>query len=218
MSDEPGPRFDPAEFEYPSVSPQCARCSRPLQAFYFDANGAAVCEACGHALEAESTAGSGVGGAARAIAAGAGAAVVGALLYYAIVRLTGYHFGLIAIVVGYGVGVAVRWGSRARGGWRYQALAMLLTYAAMVGIYTPPIARAARADTAQAVVTEPSTDPAAPSGMAAVVAHTIAAPFVAGFENIIGVIIIGIGLYEAWKLNARTTMTITGPHALAATV
>jgi hypothetical protein len=41
------------------------------------------------------------------------------------------------------------------------------------------------------------------------------APFFAGFENIIGIVIIGIGLYEAWKLNRRSTLTITGPHALA---
>ncbi len=218
MSDESGPRFDRAEFEYPSLSPQCARCSRPLQAFYFDANGAAVCEACGHALEAESTAGSGVARVAGAVAAGAAAAVLGTLIYYAVALITGYQFGLIAIVVGYGVGAAVRWGSRARGGWRYQALAMLLTYLAMVGVHTPPIARAARAGAAQAVVPESSTDPAATSGTAAIVANAIAAPLVAGFENVIGVIIIGIGLYAGWKLNTRTAMTITGPHALAAAV
>lgn len=142
----------------------CARCGRPLQAYYFEVNGTIAREACGHAIEAESTAGFGAG----------------------------------------------------RGGWRYQALAMLLTCVAMAGICTPPIARAARAGAAQAVVTESSTDPAPPSGSAAIVASAIAAPFVAGFQNIIGVIIIGIGLYEAWKLNTRTTMTITGPRALAA--
>ena len=41
------------------------------------------------------------------------------------------------------------------------------------------------------------------------------APFLGGFENIIGIIIIGIGLYEAWKLNRRVELTISGPHALA---
>ncbi len=218
MSDEPGPRFGCAEFENLPASPHCARCSRPLQAYYFEVNGTIVCEACGHAIEAESAGRSGAGRAARAIATGAAAAVLGALLYYAIAVLTGYQFGLMAIVVGYGVGAAVRWGSSARGGWRYQALAMALTYLAMVGIYTPPIASAARGGTAQAVMTESSADPAPPAGSAAIVANTIAAPFVAGFQNIIGVIIIGIGLYEAWKLNTRTAMTLTGPHALVAAV
>jgi hypothetical protein len=46
----------------------------------------------------------------------------------------------------------------------------------------------------------------------------MAAPFLAGFENFIGLIIIGIGLYEAWKLNKRTTLTITGPHTITAPV
>ena len=48
-----------------------------------------------------------------------------------------------------------------------------------------------------------------------ILAIACAAPFLAGFENIIGIVIIGIGLYEAWKLNRRTTVTITGPHAIS---
>jgi hypothetical protein len=42
-----------------------------------------------------------------------------------------------------------------------------------------------------------------------------AAPFLAGFQNIIGIVIIGIGLYEAWKLNRRVPFEITGPHTVA---
>jgi hypothetical protein len=42
------------------------------------------------------------------------------------------------------------------------------------------------------------------------------APFLAGFENIMGLIIIGIGLYEAWKLNRRTPFEMTGPHQVQA--
>ena len=45
----------------------------------------------------------------------------------------------------------------------------------------------------------------------------LAIPFLAGLENIMGIIIIGIGLYEAWKLNRREALTITGPHAIART-
>ena len=48
-----------------------------------------------------------------------------------------------------------------------------------------------------------------------IAAIAMAAPFLAGFENAIGIVIIGIGLYEAWKLNRRHVMTITGPHQLA---
>jgi hypothetical protein len=38
-----------------------------------------------------------------------------------------------------------------------------------------------------------------------------AAPFLAGFENLIGILIIGIGLYEAWKITRHEPPQIQGP-------
>jgi hypothetical protein len=43
----------------------------------------------------------------------------------------------------------------------------------------------------------------------------MALPFLQGFGNIIGIIIIGIGLYEAWKLNTRLRLEVTGPYQVA---
>lgn len=40
------------------------------------------------------------------------------------------------------------------------------------------------------------------------------APFLAGFENIMGLLIIGFGVYQAWKMNKRADVEITGPHAV----
>jgi hypothetical protein len=54
-------------------------------------------------------------------------------------------------------------------------------------------------------------------GVAVLVAIVCAAPFLVGFSNIIGWIIIGIGVYEAWKINKRRVFAVTGPHALAST-
>jgi hypothetical protein len=45
----------------------------------------------------------------------------------------------------------------------------------------------------------------------------LAAPFLGGVENLLGIIIIGVGLYEAWKLNRHQPVVITGPHVLAST-
>jgi hypothetical protein len=55
-----------------------------------------------------------------------------------------------------------------------------------------------------------------PRGLWLLTAFVIAfaVPFLSGFENIIGIVIIGIGLYEAWKLNKRAELTISGPHML----
>jgi hypothetical protein len=40
-----------------------------------------------------------------------------------------------------------------------------------------------------------------------------ASPFLSGASNIIGILIIGIALYEAWKLNKR--IPVTGPFQFA---
>ncbi|MCY2955004.1 MAG: hypothetical protein NTU53_24005 [Planctomycetota bacterium] len=42
------------------------------------------------------------------------------------------------------------------------------------------------------------------------------APILAGFSNIIGLLIIGFALYEAWKLNKRPQLAIAGPFAVGA--
>ena len=73
------------------------------------------------------------------MAAGIGVGLAGTIVYWAILAATGYEFGLIAIVVGFAVGKAVHWGSRGRGGWAYQTLAIGLTYLAIVSAYVPMI-------------------------------------------------------------------------------
>jgi len=41
-----------------------------------------------------------------------------------------------------------------------------------------------------------------------------ALPFLAGFQNIIGILIIAFGLWEAWKFNKRVDAAITGPYTV----
>jgi hypothetical protein len=47
-------------------------------------------------------------------------------------------------------------------------------------------------------------------------AFAMAAPFLGGFENIIGIFIIGFALWEAWKINRHVPMQIEGPFRLGA--
>ena len=42
-----------------------------------------------------------------------------------------------------------------------------------------------------------------------------AAPFLGGFENIPGILIIGFALWEAWKMNRRVPLQVEGPFRLA---
>ena len=236
MTEQADVQFDRAEYDSAPGPAECAECNQALAGHYYDVNGQTVCERCRYQIEAAFTAGSGAGRFMRAIGAGIVAAVLGAALYYGIAALTGFEFGLIAIVVGYGVGAAVRWGANGRGGWLYQTLAIVLTYLAIVSTYIPPImAELSRITEAEATTIAARQDSPTPASEASPTAAAqaesgppaplvvmavfiavlaIAAPFLAGFDNILGIIIIGIGLYEAWKLNRRVELTISGPHAL----
>jgi hypothetical protein len=50
--------------------------------------------------------------------------------------------------------------------------------------------------------------------LAIVFALSLAAPFLAGVQNLVGLLIIGVALWEAWKFNARQPLSISGPHEL----
>jgi hypothetical protein len=49
-------------------------------------------------------------------------------------------------------------------------------------------------------------------GIVLLLALFYAAPF---FQNIIGILIVGFALYEAWKLNRRTELSVSGPHQVS---
>ena len=173
MSEGEGLQFERAEFESAPAQAQCAQCHRALIGSYYEVDGQTVCEACKYTIESRMTEGSGAGRFVRATGAGLVAAALGAALYYAITAISGYEFGLIAIVVGFGVGTAVRWGSNGRGGKRYQALAMALTYLAIVATYIPPIVQGFREGAAETAAVEPAV---AADGAPSAVPAAAAAP------------------------------------------
>jgi hypothetical protein len=253
----PALSFERAEFEGTGRSPAavCKVCQQPIADRYYEINGHVTCAGCRARVLAARDAGSGAGRFLRAALLGTQAGVAGFVLYFGVAKLTGYEFGLIAIVVGFLVGKAVQIGSHNRGGRLYQLLAVLLTYVSIASTYVPALIEqlAKERDTAAhaAATTSPEaapgpTDPAtpaeAPASAAAAAANTpgtaeanaaasgpletalalaslvglmLALPFLAGFQNVIGILIIGFGVYEAWKLNQRRPFQVTGPHALA---
>jgi hypothetical protein len=52
-------------------------------------------------------------------------------------------------------------------------------------------------------------------GVVVLLLFAAVAPLLAGASNIIGLLIIGIAVFEAWKLNKRVQLDITGPFRLA---
>ena len=242
-------QFDKVEYAGSAAVSGCTQCQRPLGGQYYELNGAVICGSCKASLDASRSGGSRLGRFVKAAVLGFLTAALGTAIWYGVRALTGYEFGLLAILVGLGVGGAVRKGSNARGGWGYQALAMFLTYASIVSTYLPDILKAldpppptesvsAAAAPAPGGATNPAQPGATPApagaespepapvgpvqGIAALALAVLfllvlafAAPFLAGFGNIMGIIIIGIGLYEAWKMNSTSPVVITGPYRLA---
>jgi hypothetical protein len=115
----------------------CSACGAALVGWYCEVNAAIVCPRCTEELEAAMTGGSGAARFARATAYGVLAAAAGSAIWYGIRAATGYEIGLIAIVVGLMVGLAVRAGTARRGGWLYQILAVLLTYSSVAATWVP---------------------------------------------------------------------------------
>jgi hypothetical protein len=240
-------RFERAEYapgEGPGT-PSCGFCNQAITSAYFQIDDTVACPGCRAATLQKQEAGSGFGRFARATLYGALAGAAGAAIWYAVRTLTGYEVGLIALAVGLMVGAAVRAGSARRGGWRYQALAMALTYLSIVSTYVPMIVKdivqaAKQAETTEAPAVAPATATEAPAAVPAsaptagerfgkslsgaqlalavvvfaalVLAIAMALPFFGGLQSVLGLVIIGIGLYEAWKLNRRVPLVITGPH------
>lgn len=195
-------QFDKAEFEKAPAAVTCAFCRQPIHGVYYQVGDKLTCERCRSELEVALAQGSGPARFFRAALYGIGAGALGAGLWYGVRAITNYEIGFIAILVGFLVGAAVRKGSNGRGGWLYQALAVFLTYTSIVSTYVPYLLRG-RAEDANG------------TQLVAAFAIAFAAPFLAGFQNLIGIFIIAIGLYEAWKINRRMPIEITGPFRVS---
>ncbi len=292
----PGLQFDRVEpLGSAPAELSCLVCRQPLRGEYFEVNGNPTCGPCHASLVQHFNGPISWRTWGRVLLRGGGMALLGTLIYFAVLKLTGYELGLIAVVVGVLVGSGVRKASAQRGGWKLQAAAMALTYASIVASYMPsvysglvsgankqqetksqPAAQSAKDSAAPAssqpaapapgsaatAATEPvaapgtekaaaqgqpetvpadqptavdpdkddqAASPAAakrtsepPMGLAQAVGSLFIgvfmlffiaclAPFLAGIENFMGWIIIGIALYEAWKINRRVPLIVNGP-------
>lgn len=228
-------QFDKVDLAVPAEARSCPICKLPIVGEYFQIGQAIICGRCATTLSGSRE---GRGMFLRALLFGGGAALLGTIVWFAIIRATDHEFGLLAIGVGLFVGTAVKRGGRGLGGWRYQALAMVLTYVSITGAYVPLVLKGiAEASRESASMVKPSlaakddaTAAAQASGadqktaqqgnekagagsvllaIGLILGLALAAPFMGGTSNIMGIIIIGIGLYEAWKINRR--IPLSGP-------
>jgi hypothetical protein len=215
---EPGPPstgsldLERADFGDTALAPlACAKCAVPITSSYYTFDDDVLCHPCRARVEAALDGGSPVGRFLGATLLGVVAAALGAAVWLAVTRFTGYEIGLIAIVVGFLVGTGVLLGSRQRGGVPYQLLAVFLTYTAICATYVPAILQAAQE---RGGVDAPV--PGVPA-LAFAMGIAYALPFLAGFQNVIGILIIGFALWQAWTMNRRRDLGVAGPFEVGAT-
>ena len=135
---------------------RCANCARPITATYHTVNGQAVCSSCRMKLEHLTKSVRSPGLLAKAAVYGVGAAIVGAIIYWAVMRFLNLEIGLVAILTGWMVGKAVRAGANGGGGRLLQAGSALLVYLSVAGAYLP-FALGAAMEGAEAAVASDST-------------------------------------------------------------
>ncbi len=217
----------------------CSLCQVPIGDQYFTVASAFVCVRCEGLHRNAGPLGSAFSRFGGSVALGSVAAVVASAVWMAVTELTGYEIGLIAIAVGWIVATAVQLGNRGVGGAPYQVLAVFLTYTAIVMTYVPfllaeidsqslsesgsqierptpgdaPDGEALpEAEFAQSEATEENPSELTDAVVLIVVILTAyARPFLAGFENAIGILIIGFALYQAWKMTVKRVIVWDGP-------
>ena len=93
QSNKPDIQFDKAEFNTAQSTSQsaCTGCAAQLRDNYFDVNGKPVCEACKIAVESGFKGGYRMARLVRAVVFGSVAAIAGELIYFAILKITGYE-------------------------------------------------------------------------------------------------------------------------------
>lgn len=194
---EPALDFDRAQVSGEATGMSCRACKAPIVNTYYSIAGQSVCTACHTRFLAAQQASGSFG---SAVLNGVGAAIIGAAIYYAIVAVFHWELGLVAIVVGVMVGKAVRKGAGSRTGFAYRGLALALTYMAIASTYVPQVLHSEPTDS---VLT------------ATLISFALPPIMLFHLDNVMGLIILGIGLYEAYKLSAPAALTIQGPFALA---
>ena len=218
----------------PASGPVCVVCKRPVGATYFHAQGQTVCPDCAQRIESGQQAPPAIS-LARAALYGGGAALAGCALYALVAIVTNAEIGLIAILIGWMVGKAIRHASHGLGGRPQQILAIVLTYFAISTSYIPvmiyqmfvhpspavqkQIAAKKAARPSGQVTSDPVTaQPAATAVgklLLALLLLAAVAPFLqltGGIGGLISLFILFLGLQRAWVLTARSEILVMGPY------
>lgn len=115
----------------------CQSCGAAIRTNYFSLGEASICGLCRANFEESVEQSRSWPTFFKASLFGLAASIVGAIIYYGVIAITNFEIGLVAILIGYMVGFAIRKGALGFGGRRYQFLALALTYLAVSLAYVP---------------------------------------------------------------------------------
>jgi hypothetical protein len=200
----PSLQFDRADYGVPAPSRiVCSSCSRDVVQSYYTVGDRILCSSCREQFTGVT--GSALGRFFRATGAALGVALAGSVVWWGVRAMTGYEIGLIAIAIGYGVARAIVWGTHGQTNVMYRVLAMLITYTGIALNYVPDLATGMAQGHA-----------VGPIQVIVSIVLSFAAPFMMGAENILGLLIIAFGLWEAWKLTRpRAAAAVEGPFSVS---
>jgi hypothetical protein len=212
-------RAETARSDQPSGA-ICAACRRPITDQYYAARGQTICRSCRDRITEE------LGGRrpnwAGALAFGLGGAIAGAVIYFAVAAIANVEIGLVAIAVGWLVGRGMQLGAgpggtavpggAATGGLALQITAAALTYVAVAAAYIAVRVFAA----VERLGMSPAAAIEAISGGSPI--RLIGLPITSNLSDLpmgaIGLLIVGIGVYQAWRMTAPVRIEFQGPYSI----
>ena len=229
-----GLSFDKAAYAGEATAgPVCSSCNKGLGERYWQWLTKPVCESCRANITETLRASQSRKAFGRALLLG-GLTSLGCGIAYAIfVGVFERQMALLTIGIAFVVAKVLRHCSSGIGGRKYQVLAVVLTYVASAMGYAPGLIEGLRessVESAQAsggAASKAATPPAASMSskagpeqadtgsfvfaLATLFAILLAAPVLAAAEAPLGLLIVGFGLWEAWKLTYGLPLDLEGP-------
>jgi hypothetical protein len=145
----------------------CANCGTSITTKYYHIGSHVVCERCRVTVQDSFATPRGWKPFLKAAVFGIGAAIAGAIVYYAVIAIANLEIGIVAILIGYMVGYMIRKAAGGKGGRRFQILALVLTYWSVGLAYTPLVFKDLAGKKTRAVTTADSARVSADSTKAA---------------------------------------------------
>jgi hypothetical protein len=216
----------------------CAHCNGPLGDQYWQWQSRAVCDGCRGRLTAVLERSQSNKAFGSAVLLGGATALGCGILYAVFVSLTKYQLALATIGIAYVIAKVMRRCSAGVGGRRYQVLAVVLTYLASAMGYAPGVWAELKSSVSEHHATAtgnsqagsddapsphdgskepPSTATSVVVALGLFLAVTLAAPVLSATRAPLGLLIIGFGLWEAWKLSRGIPLSLDGPYRAAKT-